>query len=260
MPALDVDGATIAYTDSGPRDAPAVLFGHGLLFGGWMFQPQIEVLRARYRCVAIDWRGQADSPRAAGGYDMDTLAADAVALIEVLGIAPVHWVGLSMGGFVGQRVAARRGDLVRSLTLLDTSCGPENPEKVREYKRLALFQRLFGIRPVLGTVEPLLFGRAAPAEVVAVWRRRIVRADRAALRDAVLGVAERKPVEHEIGAITVPTLVAVGADDRATPPAESERIAAAIPGARLHVLPDCGHTSTLEQPAAVNRLLTGFLG
>ena len=260
MPVLDTRGARIAYTDTGPREAPTVLFGHGLLFGGWMFRPQIDVLRERYRCVAIDWRGQGESPPAAGGYDMDTLAGDAVALIRALDVAPVHWVGLSMGGFIGQRVTARHGDLVRSLTLLDTSCGPENPAKVREYKRLALFQRVFGIKPVLGKVEPLLFGPRPPAGVVAEWRRRIVRADRAALRSAVLGVADREPVEHEIGRVSVPTLVVVGTDDKATPPPESERIVARIPGARLHVVPDCGHTSTLEQPAAITGLLTEFLG
>src|SRR5215470_11987860 len=124
MPTIEVNGATIAYTDAGPATAPTVLFGHGLLFGGWMFGAQIQALRAEYRCVTIDWRGQGGSPPA-GRHDMDTLTADAVALIEALALAPVHFVGLSMGGFVGQRLAARHGHLLRSLTLLDTSAGPE---------------------------------------------------------------------------------------------------------------------------------------
>src|SRR3954466_5950326 len=108
MPILTNEGASIAYTDTGAPpgrpDAPTVVFGHGLLFSGWMFSAQIEMLRGDHRCVAIDWRGQGSSPPAAGGYDMDTLSRDAIALIEHLGAAPVHYVGLSMGGFVGQRV------------------------------------------------------------------------------------------------------------------------------------------------------------
>ncbi|KAA9159630.1 alpha/beta fold hydrolase [Amycolatopsis acidicola] len=259
MPSIEVNGAALAYTDTGPRGAPAVLFGHGLLFGGWMFGPQVEALSDRFRCVTIDWRGQGDSPPARGGYDMDTLTGDAVALIDALGLAPVHWVGLSMGGFVGQRIAVRHGELLRTLTLLDTSAEAEDPAKAHDYKLLALVQRVFGIRPVLGRVTPLLFGPGAPADAVGEWRRRIARANRAALRQAVLGVANRKAVTHELGRITVPALVVAGAEDRAIPPAESARMADGIAGARLEVVENCGHSSTLEQPAEIVRLLTTFL-
>src|SRR6266516_2952817 len=123
MPTLTVDGAVIAYSDTGAPagspDARTVVFGHGLLMSGRMFDAQIDALRGEYRCIAIDWRGQGDSPPARSGYDMDTLAGDAIALIEQVVGEAVHFVGLSMGGFVGQRVAARRPELVRSLTLLD---------------------------------------------------------------------------------------------------------------------------------------------
>jgi 3-oxoadipate enol-lactonase len=268
MPTIDVPGATVAYSDTGGPagvpDAPTVVFGHGLLFGGWMFRAQVAALRERYRCVTIDWRGQGESPAAAGGYDMDSLTSDAVALITRLGIGPVHWVGLSMGGFVGQRLAARHGELLRSLTLLDTSADAEEPAKVRERRRLALFQLLFGLGPVLGKVKPLLFGPGFLAdpgsdELISEWFRRLSETRRTAVRKAVLGVAERTPVAAELGGITVPTLVVVGADDRATPPEHSRRIAHAIPGARLRIVPDGGHSSTLEQPGVISDLLTEFL-
>ena len=78
MPTFRRGHTTIAYTDTGApagrEDAPVVLFAHGLLFSGWMFHPQIARLRDRYRCVTIDFRGQGNSPRALGGYDMDTLS------------------------------------------------------------------------------------------------------------------------------------------------------------------------------------------
>lgn len=268
MPTFVRDGATIAYTDTGvpagSPDAPVIVFGHGLLFGGWMFHPQIAALREDYRCVTIDWRGQGDSPPARGGYDMDTLTGDAVTLIRELGVAPVHWVGLSMGGFVGQRIAARHGELLRTLTLLDTSATADEPAKVRRNKLLAWVQQLAGIKAVLGTVQPLLFGPAfladpASAATIDEWARRLTRLNRTAIREAVYGVADRLPIEQELAGITVPTLVVVGADDSATPPVEAEHIAARIPGAELRIVPDCGHSSTLEQAGAITGLLATFL-
>jgi pimeloyl-ACP methyl ester carboxylesterase len=265
---MDVNGATIAYSDTGPPpgrpDARTIVFGHGLLFSGWMFHPQIEAVRDRYRCVTIDWRGQGDTPATASGYDMDTLARDAVAVIRALGVSPVHWVGLSMGGFIGQRIAARHGELLISLTLLDTSADPDDAAKVTQYKRLALVYRLIGMRPIVGKVAPLMFGptfRADPAArpVIDEWLTMLGRCDRAGMRKAVLGVAHRPPIDAEIADIRVPTLVVVGADDAATPPAKAERIASRIRGARLEIVPDCGHTSSLEQPAAIIALLEGFL-
>jgi 3-oxoadipate enol-lactonase len=269
MPTIEVPGAVVAYQDTGAPDgkpdAPTVVFGHGLLFGGWMFRAQVAALQGRYRCVTIDWRGQGASPAARHGYDMESLTSDAVALINRLGIAPVHWVGLSMGGFVGQRLAARHGELIRSLTLLDTSADAEEPAKVRERERLALFQLFFGITPVLGKVKPLLFGSRFLAdrdsdELIGEWLGRLRKTRRAGLRKAVLGVARRTSVAAELGGITARALIVVGADDRATPPEHSRRIATGIPGSRLRVVPDCGHSSTLEQPDAISNLLTEFLG
>lgn len=268
MPTIENNGATIAYTDTGAPpgvpEAQTIVFGHGLLFSGWMFHPQIETLQARYRCVTIDWRGQGDSPPASAGYDMDTLTGDAVALIRELKVTPVHWVGLSMGGFVGQRIAARHGELLRTLTLLDTSAGPEDPAKARQNKLLARLQRLIGVRPLLGKVKPLVFGPAfladpANSATIDEWIRRLTRLDRTATRNAVFGVADRIPVDDEITSITVPTLVVVGADDTPTPPAHAEHIATRIPHAQLQIIPDCGHSSTLEQPAAITGLLERFL-
>ncbi|MCZ7434731.1 alpha/beta fold hydrolase [Streptomyces sp. WMMC1477] len=269
MPTIRASGTTISYLDTGAPagrpDAQTILFGHGLLFSGWVFHPQIAALRRHYRCVAIDWRGQGDSPATPSGYDMDTLTGDAVALIRALGVAPVHWVGLSMGGFVGQRLAARHGELVRSLALLDTSAGPERRDLAAKSRMLALAQLLIGIRPLLGTLRPLLFGPAFLADPAAEatldeWAARLQRSGRTALRKATLGVADRAPVDTEITEITAPTLVVVGADDATTPLTEAQRIAGLVDGARLEVVADCGHTSPLEQPEAITDLLAEFLG
>lgn len=268
MPTLTTNGARIAYTDTGvppnAPDAPTIVFGHGLLFSGWMFSAQIAALQDSYRCVAIDWRGQGDSPAAAGGYDMDTLTGDVRGLIEDLGVGAVHYVGLSMGGFVGLRLAARHPELVRSLVLLDTSADPEDRSAARQDKLLAVIFRLLGIGPVRKPVLKLMFGpsfRTDPRspQLIEDWLGRLARCDRGAIRQAVLGVANRAPVLPELGAITAPTLVAVGEHDVPTPLVRSRTIVAAIPGARLEIIADSGHSSSIEQPTAVTTLIRDFL-
>jgi pimeloyl-ACP methyl ester carboxylesterase len=269
VPTLRTNGAVVAYSDTGAPegqpDAPTVVFGHGLLYSGWMFSAQIEALRATYRCVAIDWRGQGASPPAEDGrYDMDTLTEDAVAVIEHLELAPVHWVGLSMGGFVGMRIAARRPELLRSLALIETSADREERSAAIQDKVLSVIYRVAGIAPVRRSVVKIMLGpvfrkdpRSAP--IVAEWMRQIEQTDRAGLRGAILGVANRKAVAPEIGAITAPTLVICGADDTPTPVKTAEKIVAGIPGARLEIVPDAGHSSTIERPDAITELLEKFL-
>lgn len=279
MPHADVNGIAFHYTDSGEPHpgAPTLVMGHGLLFSGWMFHPQVEALRDRYRCITVDWRGQGDTPPApaSGGSarpwaanryraDMDSLTTDLVALLDHLGLDSVHYAGLSMGGFVGMRLAARHPERVRSLTLLDTSAGPEDPEKVKKYRLLAQVYRLVGMGPLRSQVEPIMFGPevlASPrrASVVDPWAHKLTTVDRRGLRAAILGVTDRAAILPELSRITAPTIVIVGADDVATPVAKSEAIVAAIDGARLEIVPDAGHSSTIEQPEAVTAIMEQFL-
>src|SRR5438128_2311715 len=104
MPRTTVNGADLYYEDTG-SGREAILFAHGLLWSGRMFDAQVAALKGRYRCVTFDFRGQGQSEITTTGYDMDTLAEDAAALIQRLGIAPCHFLGLSMGGFIGMRLA-----------------------------------------------------------------------------------------------------------------------------------------------------------
>lgn len=269
MPLVHANGIQVHVTDTGypagNPEAPVVVFGHGLLFSGHMFEAQIERLRSSYRCVTIDWRGQGKTPVTADGYDMETLFEDAAAVIDGLGVGPVHYVGLSMGGFVGVRLAARRPELIRSLSLLDTSAGTEDPDKVSQYRKLASIYRWVGMSPLEGRVKPLMFGPTFLAEPsskadVDRWKQGLRSADRVGMKKAILGVTDRLPVTDELKAIDVPTLVVVGMDDVATPVAKAEVLVAGIAGATLKTVPDCGHSSTVEQPEALSDLLEDFLG
>lgn len=263
MPMIEVNGARLHYSDlgSGPR---TVVFGHGLLWSGEMFGPQMAALSDRFRCIAVDWRGQGRSAVTDGGYDMDTLTEDLVALIQQLDIAPVDYVGLSMGGFIGMRLAARHPDLVRSLALLETSAEPEPAENVTGYRRLAQVVRWLGPRPVAGKVMSIMFGQTFltdPGREAdrAEWRRRLVSVNRVGAVRATHGVIDRAGVTDELERITAPTLVLVGDEDVATVPDKARRIQAGIAGSQLVVVPRAGHTSTIEQPAAVTAALEEHL-
>lgn len=261
MPNVRVNGAEIHYAERG-TGPEAIVFAHGLLFDGTIFEEQIKALAGRYRCIAFDFRGQGKSGIAKSGYDMDTLSEDAAALIEALGAAPCHFAGLSMGGFVGLRLAIRRPALLRSLILLSTSADTERPMERMRHRILALIARWFGLRPVIDSVMPIMFGRTALRNeaLMDCWRKRILANDRIGSARAVGGVVNRAPIYDELEKINTPTLIVVGDRDRATPQVHSHRLHAAIRESRLVVLPGAGHMTAIEEPAAVTEAIRTFLG
>jgi len=257
------NGVALAVEDDGGGGAP-VLFSHGLLYSRRMWDAQVAALRGRFRCVAYDHRGQGESEAPESGLDMDTLTVDAAALIESLGLGPVHFVGLSMGGFVGMRLAARRPELVRSLALLDTAAGPEPAAAATRYRRLEWVVRWFGTWSVVGRVMAIMHGASArrdPARAADLrfWRQHLLRLDRRAAPRALEGVLQRASVVPLLGRIRCPTLVMVGEEDTATQPARAEEIAAGIAGARLVRIPRAGHMSAIDAPEAVTTELGAFL-
>ena len=263
---VTINGVRLWVEDTG-GSGPPVLFSHGLLWSTRMFDAQVAMLRSRYRCIAWDHRGQgqSDVPNVRS-ISIEECYADAVALIERLGVAPVHIVGLSMGGFVAMRLAARRPDLVRSCVLLETSAEAEPAENVPRYRTLNRVAKWFGLRVVANKVMPIMFGTTFltdPARAVErkVWRERLARNRRDIWR-AVNGVIEREPVLSELGHITAPTMIMVGDEDVATVPLKAERIHAAIRGSTLARIPHAGHSSSIEQPghvtAAIDAWVTRF--
>lgn len=264
MPIVDLNGAQIHFTDTG-GDGPAIVLSHGLLFSGAMFEAQVAYFQDRYRCITFDHRGQGQSGVTEGGYDMDTLAADAAALITHLGVGPCHFVGLSMGGFVGMRLAARSPELVQSLTLLDTSADPETKENGPKYRMLNFVARWIGLWAVIGRVLPIMFGQTflndpTRAAEKKRWAQAIVGNHRVGITRAVVGVIERDGCADLLDQINMPVGVGVGAEDVATFPEQSERIHQAIAGSAFVVFNGAGHSAAIETPALVNDLMTQTIG
>jgi 3-oxoadipate enol-lactonase len=265
MPMLDVNDTSLYYEDTGPGSTgKTIVFSHGLLWGTELFEPQLAALRGRYRCIAWDHRGQgrsASDHRHSIGIEL--VWQDAVALLDALGVTAAGFVGLSMGGFVAMRVAARRPDLVSKLLLIETSIGPEPIENVSRYRLLNAIYRTLGPRVIRSRVAPIMLGRTIlsdPSRADQVARFVELMTRRRDVWKAVNGVVDRAGISaSELGQIKAPTLVIVGDEDVATPPAKAREVAAAIAGAELVTIPRAGHSSTLEEPAVVTAAIEAFL-
>lgn len=264
MPMLDLGDTRLYYEDSGPGSTgETIAWSHGLLWSTALFAPQIAALRARYRCIAWDHRGQGQSAADDRHHiGMELVTGDAIRLLERLAPGPVHFAGLSMGGFVGMRIAARRPDLLRSLILLETSSEPEPRENVPRYRLLSSLSRLVGPKVLASRIAPIMLGasfRGDPARRSELRAAVEVMTRRRDIWRAVAGVVDRAGVTHELVRITCPTLVIVGDEDTATVPAKAELIASRIGGSTLVRIPRAGHSSSIEEPAAVTAAIAAFL-
>lgn len=264
MPEIDVGGVRLHYVERG-AGPETVVFSHSYLLDWSHFAPQIEALAGRYRCLAYDHRGHGGSTMVRSSYDLEAIYRDGERFVEAMAQGPCHFVGLSTGGFVGLRLALRRPDLLRSAVLMGTSAEPEPKADRRRYRLMILTLLLAGPRPLVDRVMPILFGRAFLTDPtrrteVEALRRRVEHLPRLATARFGEAIFRRDDLTADLPRVTTPTLVIVGEDDRAQPPHRARRIAEAIPGAELAVIPRAGHVSTLEEPEAVNRVLVEFLG
>lgn len=265
MPHAAINGTSLFYEDTGPgRTGETIAFSHGLLWSTELFAPQVAALRHRYRCISWDHRGQGQSASdLRHAIPMELLWQDAVALLDHLGVERAHLVGLSMGGFVAMRIAARRPALVDRLVLIETTADPEPVANVGRYRLLSTIYRALGPRPVARRVAAIMLGRSTltdPARTRDVAQFTATMTRRRDVWKAVNGVVDRAGIAPwELASITAPTLVVVGDEDVATPPAKAQALAAAIRGARVAIVPRAGHSSTVEQPAEVTRCIVEHL-
>lgn len=258
---VKANGIEMHYTLDGPEGAPVVTLSHSLATTLAMWDPQTPALTARHRVLRYDTRGHGGTEAPAGAYSLDLLADDAVALLRALGIARTHWVGLSMGGMIGQTLALERPDLVASLALCDTSSRvpPEARPTWTDRIRTAETQ---GMEPL---VEPTIGRWFTPGFVSS--RPEVVDPVRAMIRSTsprgyvgCCHAISALDLTDRLGAIAVPTLVVVGEEDLGTPVAASRAIQERIPGAELVILKSASHLSNIEQPGAFTSALTSFLG
>jgi 3-oxoadipate enol-lactonase len=254
----------LRYDVQGPRDGhPAprcFVLAHALGCDSTMWDALAHHLAQHGRVVRYDQRGHGGSEAPPGPYTMAELADDAARLIDELALGPVVWVGLSMGGMVGQELALRHPDRVRALVLANTT------SRYPPEAQVGWAQRIAGIAQ--GGLEAIVDGalqrwfhadfHARQPQAVAHWRARVLGCDAAAYIACCQAIAGVDTTARLPG-IAVPALVIAGALDPGTPPAMAQVIAQGIPGARLVVLPEASHLSVLEQPLAFRAALDDWL-
>jgi 3-oxoadipate enol-lactonase len=262
MPTVFANGVNLHYEDQG-TGKETIVFSHGLLWSHRMFEAQVSELSKTYRVIAYDHRGQGRS-EVKGPFDMDTVTNDAISLIETLALGKVHFVGLSMGGFVGMRLAARRPDLVKSLVLLETSANAEPVENLPKYKTLNGIVKWVGvIAPVANKVMPIMFAASwlsnkTNQQAIKRWKKEVM-SNKKSITGPVEGVIYRKGVEDELENIVCPTLIIVGEEDVATTPEKAKFIHMSIKNSELHSITGAGHSSCIEKPEEVNQLIVNWL-
>jgi 3-oxoadipate enol-lactonase len=257
---IEANGIRMNYELSGAHDAPTVMLSHSLGCRLDMWDAQVPALESRFRVLRYDTRGHGATDAPEGPYTMALLGQDALSLMEALGLHEVHWIGLSMGGMIGQYIALNHAHRFRSMVLCDTAAVmPEENQPLWDERIDTARQN----------------GMEALVEVTMErWFTRSFLDSRSPEVDRIRGQFLSTPVTGYIGCseairridfldrlsqVNLPTLVMVGAEDPATPVEAARAIQERIPDAGLVVLPSAAHLSNIEQSEAFNRSLLQFM-
>jgi len=259
---LSLDGRKIYFDLAGPQAAPTVCFTHSLNADGGMWVEQlVPLLAAGYRVLRLDMRGHGGSAPVDGDYTMDALAADVKGALDVLDIKKVHYIGLSIGGMIGQGFALAHPDRLSSLTLCDTQ--PSTPPgSTGQWDERKAAVRKAGSLAVLadGTMERWFtdeFKKVNPVR----WRE---------IRDTISGTTpagflgcasaiQDFDYEGKLATIKTPTLVICGDEDPGTPPDRNQLIASKVPGGRYEGIAKARHLPNVERPDQFNRVMLTWL-
>lgn len=263
MPHVTVeDGTLISYALGGRRDGEPLLMVHGLGADsrGWAMQKR--ALGSRFRLVMVDNRGVGRTDRAEGPYDLEVMAADAIAALDHAGYGSAHVLGASMGGIISQVIGVRHPERVRSLMLACTACRHFSwrRELLAEWsdQAQAYGMREFVRRNLKWMVGPRSLRRTWPAmAILGPLAFNVPVASFVAQIDAILSIEDS--LRSELVDVTAPTLVLCGSQDVLTTQGDSEEIASLIPGAELAVVRGGAHLFMVEQAGSFNRTVNDFL-
>ncbi|MGY8526344.1 3-oxoadipate enol-lactonase [Paracidovorax citrulli] len=242
------------------KEGPWVILVHPLGADHTIWEATAAHLADRHRVVRVDLRGHGQSDAPVGPYTMVQMADDIVALMDGLDVPQAHYVGLSIGGMIGQVLGVRYPERFHSLTLADTSSHTPMEAHPMWHERI-------------GSVEA--HGMAGVADATLNrWFTEPYRAAHADVVEKIRAMVLATPVRGYVGAslailgfdqasalprIHCPTLVIVGDQDPGCPVEQARAIAQAIPGAQFEILPDAAHIGPIEQPERFHAVLDAFL-
>jgi len=259
---VSANGITINYhrdaRKDGAADAPVVMLSNSLMSSYAMWDDQIEALSEDFQVLRYDTRGHGGTDTPLGVYSIDVMVEDVVGLLDALGIDRVHFVGLSMGGMIGQLLAVKHPERVMSLCLCDTACHMPPAALWDERIKTAETKGVEALSE--GTLERWFTEPFRMSETAAVNRIRDM-----ILVTGVQGFVNCAAAIRDMNQcdlltrITASALVIVGEDDPSCPVSSAEILHSKITGSRLVTLKNAAHLPNIEQKNAFNAALTGFL-
>lgn len=257
---ITVNGVNLAVEVRG--EGPAILFIHGYPLDRSIWRAQIDALEG-FRRIAPDLRGMGQSDAPDLGYSMSIYAADLAALLDVLGVDEVVLCGLSMGGYIALEFLRQRRSRVRGLVLMDTRAEADTPEIRRSRDAAAATAKERGAAAIADAMLPKVLAAATLGrrpDLAERLRSLMAGTPVPGIVGALAAMRDREGSEALLETLApIPTLVVVGEADGVTPPAQARAMAAAIPGAKLAIIPGAGHLPPLEQPDATTERLREFL-
>lgn len=240
-------------------NGPWLTLSHSLACNLHMWDPQMALLTPHFKVLRFDTRGHGKSVVSNAPYTMDQLAQDVIELFQELGVEQTHWMGLSMGGMIGQTIALAHPQLLLSMVLADTtSRRPDNA--------ITMWQERIDIVRAQGMAGLV-------TSTLARWFTAAYVEKNSAPMQAVTAQIETTPVEGFAGCaqaiatintfdrlpeITCPTLILVGNEDHGTPPAMAQKIHEQIRGSQYFVIAQASHISNVEQAEQFNQHISQF--
>ncbi len=257
---ISANGISVGYTLAGPADAPVLTLSHSLAAHSAMWAPQLAELTRRWRVLSYDTRGHGATDAPTGRYSLAQLADDALALLDALQVRRTHWLGLSMGGMIGQTLALKAPERLASLILADTSSRvpPEARATWEDRIKIAEAQGMEPIvEPTIGRWFTAPFRERRPDVIDRV--RAMIRGTNPRGYAGCCAAISVLDLTDRLAGIKLPALVVVGEEDQGTPVAASRTIHDGIAGSELVIIPSASHLSNMEQPEVFTKSVTGFL-
>lgn len=257
---IRANGIQMNYELSGKKEAPVAMLSHSLGSSLLMWNPQRKVLEAHFQVLRYDIRGHGKSEAPPGAYTLELLGEDAVALLDALGIDQVHWVGLSMGGMIGQSIALNYPKRLMSLALCDTMAviAPEAQPIWQE--RIDVVRE----KGVASQLEPTMERWFTPSflklnpYVLGVIRQEFLATPAQGYLGCIYAIRNLDYLDR-LKDIRIPTLIMVGEDDPGTPVAASQAMHQRILNSKLVIIQSARHLSNVEQSEVFNTNLLTFL-
>jgi 3-oxoadipate enol-lactonase len=255
-----VHGNQVNYSLDGSSDGPVILASHALATNLAVWGPQMDALSRKFRVLRYDVLGHGDTEVPKGPYTLQQLAEQAAGLLDALAIERAHWLGLSMGGMIGQTLALMKPQAISSLILCDSSSRTPAEAQPLWQERIKIAESE-GMEPLIEPTIGRWFTapfRTSHAAVVDRVRAMIRSTSPYGYAGCCHAIAALDVIDR-ISAIRVPTLVIVGEQDPGMPVAVSRAIHERIAGSELVVIPSASHLCNTEQPEAFNQAVTSFL-